>query len=582
MARHTISLFMWGYQPHFRSTVQYVVREVLTLLGAPAEAQVLLVGVRRPESSNINVVCVEPEDGQWPLSIFNGVAGHVEDNYSNHRLQKIFYSDEASMRDKPEWMRRDAVTASVRTALEPYDKAHEVISFVGSARPVGDFYVATVIQVPAAIFRKFPPLSEYVPKDEFDPGHGPRSLIHAAISVVLEEASGALQEQDPGRNLRGKMRNADEIARLSARAFMHSPGRATSSRYVDSDLFERLNLISSLLYEGDRGVGRILLADPNHSGIEHLLRFRHPVGLSDSRWTRKVLQLAGPEAALVADAKFVYGLGRLRPSRDPDDETIFAVDFLDHYTWVLRCGDRVLLRSLYGMPALPSELVDKRAFLFNLATIFPSSTGDSREYFWTLFNAAAHQGFGSMVVVAEDAEAEAARLEVQGTRIEPTKLSAELLQQASSIDGSILIDPLGYCHAIGVILDGLANDRCLPSRGSRFNSAVRYVGPHGARRLAIVVSEDRTVDIVPAIRPLQSRREIEGHVRALASASVHNYHLSMNWLYDRRLFLSAQQCLDINASLERINALPREVGELRFLRDAFEVDPEFDEAYVLD
>ncbi|HEL4858633.1 MULTISPECIES: hypothetical protein [Stenotrophomonas] len=56
----------------------------------------------------------------------------------------------------------------------------------------------------------------------------------------------------------------------------------------------------------------------------------------------------------------------------------------------------------------------------------------------------------------------------------------------------------------------------------------------------------------------------------------------MNWLHDRRLFLSAQQCSDINASLERLNALPQDVGELRFLRDPFEVDPEFDEAYVLD
>ncbi|MEQ7762054.1 diadenylate cyclase [Xanthomonas hortorum] len=510
------------------------------------------------------------------------MSDRVEHNYRNHRLQNMFYGDEESMRDKPEWMLCDSVTSAVRTALEPYDKAHEVISFVGISRRVNDFYVAPVIQVPAALFCKFPPLSESIQKDDFEPGHGPRSLIHAAISIVLEEASSALQEQDPGRDLRGKMRNADEIARLSAKAFMHSPGRATSVRYVASDLFERLNLISSLLYEGDRGVGRILLADPDHSGIEHLLRFQNPVRLSDSRWTRKVLQLAGPAAALVADAEFVYGLGRLQTAHDPDDETIFAVDFLDHYTWALRCGDRILLRSLYGVPALPSELVDKQAFLVNLATIFPSSTSDSRDYFWTLFNAAAHQGLGSMIVVAEDAESEAARLEVQGTRIEPTKMSADLLRQASAIDGSILMDPLGYCHAIGVILDGMANDRCLPSRGSRFNSAVRYVRSQSTRRLAIVVSEDKTVDIVPPIRPLQSRTEIEGHVRAFASASVHDYHLSMNWLYDRRLFLSAQQCSDINDSLARLDAMPRDVGEIRFLRDAFDVDPEFDEAYLLD
>src|SRR3546814_14995617 len=80
-----------------------------------------------------------------------------------------------------------------------------------------------------------------------------------------------------------------------------------------------------------------------------------------------------------------------------------------------------------------------------------------------------------MIVIAEDAESEALRLDAQGTNIQPAQLSVELLRQASAIDGSILMDPQGYCHAIGVILDGHANDQCTPSRGSRFNSAVRYV-----------------------------------------------------------------------------------------------------------
>ncbi|WP_425526297.1 hypothetical protein [Xanthomonas hortorum] len=62
---------MWGYQPHFRHIVQYVMQEVLELLGATVEAQVLLVGVRRPGSSNSNIFCIEPEDGQWPLGPVN-------------------------------------------------------------------------------------------------------------------------------------------------------------------------------------------------------------------------------------------------------------------------------------------------------------------------------------------------------------------------------------------------------------------------------------------------------------------------------------------------------------------------------
>ncbi|VVE05453.1 hypothetical protein PIN31009_02341 [Pandoraea iniqua] len=582
MARQPLSLFMWGYQPHFRHSIEYLAREVLKRLGISVDAAALLVGVRRPGHVNPNPVCIEPADGQWPLVLFDELVSDVEKIYSNHHLQTMFYGDEASMRDKPEWMRRDSVTTAVRRALIPFDERQGVRSFVGQARPVGDFYVAPVIQVPETLFRKFPPLKARVPKDKFDRGSGYPSLIHAALSTVLDEATSALEGPDPGRSVRGEMRKADEIVRLAAKAFMHTPGLAISDRYMYTDLFDRLNLISSLLYEGARGVGRLLLANSQHPGIEYLLRFQTPVRIHDPRWTRKVLQLAGPSAALVADSEYVYGLGHLLSSHDQEDQSVFTIDFLDHYTWELRSGELVLLRSLYGEPSLPSEIIESDVFISNLARMFPTSTEATRTRFWQLFNAAAHQKMGSMIVIAEDAESEALRLDAQGTSIQPVALSVELLLQASAIDGSILIDPQGYCHAIGVILDGLANDQCTPSRGSRFNSAVRYVRSGTARRLAIIVSEDRTVDVFPVVRARQSRKEIDDYVSALVAASVDNYHVSMNWLYSHRFYLNPQQCIDINAALARLDAAPREVGEIRFLRDPFSVDPEFDDSYLID
>lgn len=337
-----------------------------------------------------------------------------------------------------------------------------------------------------------------------------------------------------------------------------------------------------MLYEGARGVGRLILADPSSPSIEHLMRFRTPVKIHDPRWTRKVLQLAGPHAALIADHERVYGLGRLSPTYNPDDQNVFTVDFLDHYSWELRCGDLVLLRSLYGEPTLPSEIVEEDAFTSTLARLFPASTEDERTRIWDLFNAAARQKIGSMIVVAEDAESEAARLAGQGTSIEAVQMSIDLLRQASSIDGSILLDPHGYCHAIGVILDGVANEDCTPSRGARFNSAVRYVSTGQAGRLAIVVSDDRTVDVFPAVRPRQSRKEIAAHITALKTATHENYHQSLNWLEARRFYLKEGECAVVNAAVGRINDRELEVGEIRIQRDAFKVDPEFDESYLVD
>lgn len=572
---------MWGYQEHFRLSVQYVAREVLKALGVSVDVTALLVGARRPDHENRNDVCVEPEDGQWPLALFDGLLASVEDTVLKHRLQNIFYGDEPSNRDKPEWIRRDSVSAAVGQALKPFDAEYDVVSFIGTSRTVGDFYVVPVLQVPRGLFQKFPPLREQPRRHEIV-GNGHLSLIHAALETVLGEATTALQFPDPGRSLSRGMRRPGEIVRIAAEAFMHTPGVAISKQYVHADMFNGLNVVSSLLYEGARGVGRLILADPSSPSIEHLLRFRTPVKIHDPRWTRKVLQLAGPHAALIADHECVYGLGRLSPTYNPDNQNVFTVDFLDHYNWELRCGDLVLLRSLYGEPTLPSEIADEDAFTSTLARLFPASAKNERLLIWDLFNAATRQEFGCMIVVAEDAESESLRLASQGTSIEPVQMSINLLKQVSSIDGSILLDPHGYCHAIGVILDGIASVQCTPSRGSRFNSAVRYVSSSVARRFAIVVSDDRTVDVVPALRTRQSRKEIAKHIAALEVATHENYRTSLNWLEARRFYLSAGECDVVNAAINRIDDREYELGEIRFHRSAFKADPEFDESYLVD
>ncbi|MBL3019394.1 hypothetical protein ELM61_29725, partial [Klebsiella pneumoniae] len=88
-----INLFMWGYQDSYRIHIQILARNVLKKLGAPADAEVLLVGARRPGSKNANPICVEPEDGKWHLSLFEGLLDSVESIYKNHRLQSMIFGD---------------------------------------------------------------------------------------------------------------------------------------------------------------------------------------------------------------------------------------------------------------------------------------------------------------------------------------------------------------------------------------------------------------------------------------------------------------------------------------------------------
>lgn len=187
-----------------------------------------------------------------------------------------------------------------------------------------------------------------------------------------------------------------------------------------------------------------------------------------------------------------------------------------------------------------------------------------------------------MIVVAEDAASESNRLSKQGTRIEPTLLSESLMKSVSGIDGTILVDPSGVCHAIGIILDGEATDQCTPSRGSRYNSGVRYVESSGPKRLAVVVSDDRTVDIIPRPRPLVSRTKIEQHIARLETATLDNYHDSRNWLDEHRFYLNSEQCARVNRAIEKLDALPKDVGLLYLTTERFEAHTEMDESYLTD
>ena len=583
LKRHTIKLFMWGYQPHYRVSLEIATERVFEELGVEVHPRVLLVGAldtRKQDRRDRNPVCIEPEDGEWPLTIFVDLLNSIETIVQEHPLQNVFYSDELSMRDKPEKIRQDSVTRAVRQAFLPYDSEHSVRSFCGIACPVDAYYVVPVIQVPQLVFQQFPPLKETEPTDYRTPPSYP-SMIHACMDTVLAEAAEELRRPDPGRHLMHGMRQADEIVRRSAVKFMHTPGCSTSSSYMYPDLFERFNFISSLMYEGTQGTGLLFLVAPENDVVDYQIRFKKPVPFREPRWARKILQMASGDIGLIADSEQIYGLGKLQTDHDPLARDVFTLRFLDHYHWELLSRGQVLLRSYYGKPTLPRELISRERFISNYARLFPEASSDDHIRLWDLFKAAVHLKHGSMIVVAADASTEAYRLMQQGTNIEPELMTVELLRLVSNIDGTIVLDPHGTCHAVGVILDGEATSECMPSRGSRFNSGLRYVSARDTRRLAIVVSDDQTVDIIPLLRPQINRDDIEANISFLESATLEDYHNPREWLDSHRFYLNGDQCDRVNLALDRIEQLPKDVDELVILTNRFKPDPLMDDSYFL-
>lgn len=582
MAGHTITLFMWGYQSHYRADVELRMNNVLKELGAlDTDAKCLLVGVRMPGKDKPNEVCVEPEDGEWRLGLFADLPGAVEVEIEGHPLQNMGYGDEPSMRDKPENIRRDSVRRATEAALQDYDRDNRVRSFAGAPAPVEGYYVVPILQLSLDLFERFRPLREPVSDGRFT-GHP--SLIHAAVSQVLCEAHDELLRPEPGRFLAGRSRSPDEIVRLAAASFMHSPGLAIGDRnYGSPNLFERFNLISSLMYEGAEGTGRMLLANPRGEAVKMLLELAEPVPFREPRWSRKVLQMASLETPLIVDCEKVLGLGTIADGVEPwVTQNVFEIEFIDHYHWRLSCAEEVLLVSRYGAPSLPREVFPRERLLDTYRRLFPTAGAEQVAEFLKVFETAVSQLHGSMIVVAEDAELEAERLAGQGTKIEPTKLTPEIFRRVSGIDGTIIVDPNCMCFAIGVILDGPARPECTPSRGSRYNSGIRYVGATETPRLAVVVSDDRTVDVIPVLRLRISHGAVSAAIDALEEATLDDYHKPRHWLDKHRFYLNAHECNRVNSALDRIESLPKEVGQIVILTERFEPNAAMTDSYFID
>jgi DNA integrity scanning protein DisA with diadenylate cyclase activity len=160
----------------------------------------------------------------------------------------------------------------------------------------------------------------------------------------------------------------------------------------------------------------------------------------------------------------------------------------------------------HGIPKLHNVKnyeVDLKAALRNL---YPDIDQVSITDICRQVAAARQQKHGTMVVVSLAAEYEVGpeRLGPQCTPIKKARLTDGQIHSATSMDGAVLLDGSGYCHAIGVILDGLATTQGTPSRGSRYNSAVRYVescnrdNARVRRCVAVVISTDGMLSIIPA------------------------------------------------------------------------------------
>ena len=174
-----------------------------------------------------------------------------------------------------------------------------------------------------------------------------------------------------------------------------------------------------------------------------------------------------------------------------------------YLSWTLFDGEKELLNFSQG------RYVVKRADKFDrekLACCLRKVFEEDCDRLVEVVDEAWNQTHGTLLIISDEIEAETQRLcsQNRGYKVETLDLSANkaLITSITSIDGAVMLDKSGTCHGLGVILDGECVVKGNPSRGARFNSAYNYIAARKMKKrraVAIVISEDRTMDVITTL-----------------------------------------------------------------------------------
>jgi len=244
----------------------------------------------------------------------------------------------------------------------------------------------------------------------------------------------------------------------------------------------------------------------------------------------------------------------------PTPVGFFCKFFFQGSKWELFHNNTSLMVVEYGNPRLPKEKIDRDKFYSDFQRVFSGITKNQIDALWDVCLEATNQKHGTMLVVSDSAIEEAQRLAGQCFVVKPFQLTKGIMQQITSIDGAVLIDRDCTCHAMGVILDGMATERGNPARGARYNSAIRYFESHDTDTsvVIVIVSEDGMIDLIPDLMPQIEHSVIVNQIeefKKLFDAEEYDHKLFcrlQNYFEDHEFYLTKCECEEINLFKNKI------------------------------
>lgn len=576
---------MWGYQQHIRISLQVSAESLFNEIDKKLRPKIFLLGILTDKRDDRHPICIEPEDYGYSVNAFAEVNSLAQELEKVNEESRILHSHPVAQKNHEKRISTNALREALYKILKKEDLYGDTEKFISYPTYIEGFLVFVVLELDKNTLNSYYSLTKEKFNDRYKIS---RSFIESAIDTYLKESSIALK--DPNKGIGAIERPADELLRESGKQFMYSISQAGENFDGLHGLYDACNTISSLKYEGADGLGKMIIARKDHPNIRLTLQLEEPIEVRDYRKVRKFLELSNDNAVIISDSALIYGLGEQTGKYNPKNESLFVINFISHFKWEVLHDNNPMMIVEYRQPNLPKDRIDRVKFYSDLKRIFKDIVKNQLDNLWDITTEATKQKHGTMLVISNNAKAEAERLGKQSFSLNPLILTVGIVQQITSIDGSVLIDKDGICHAIGVILDGLATDKGDSSRGARYNSAIRYYEHFGTKHptVLVIISEDGMINLIPNLRPQIKHSDILDAIKKFEEMNKEEkiarkyFNQAMTYFQNVAFYLTADECYKINSLRKKIEEADKDIDGVRIVYNDIKPNPEMNDSYYID
>ena len=574
---------MWGYQQQFRISLDGAADRALDQIGAILSPEAYVVGFATG-GEDTSQVCLEMREGldpEFTTEDFGGVVVDAKRRYQESPVHGMDFATEEMREARHEHFRDAARAAAVEAAMERAPAGAGRTFFVGQSAPVGDFHVHPVLSVDSEALDALPRLET----THVDGVPLTVSLAHGILSELLRVATHALLAAKPPRTISPIEDDIPTDAiRRSANHLVFSTA-LIAGETLAKGLFDSFEALASTAYEGRAGWGTVILAPDGHPNVDVAIRLRAPISVRERLQFRKLLEITDNQLGLLIDGTTIYGFGASSEEYDGRAEDLFRFTVVEQGVWTLSHHGAPLLRVANGHPQLPRPRMSPSLFVDSMRRVFASVDDDDIRAIWRLAQTAVSQGKGTMLVVTTAAAQEAKRLAPQALAIDPQPIGSRMLRSLTKIDGAVLLTPDGTCHAVGVILDGIATGVGDPGRGARYNSAVRYTAASSAPCLIVIVSDDGMIDVHPELAPRVRPEDVEQALFDLETignaeeVNLESFYAARERLRLFAFYLSESQCARANEVVAKVEQQRYAQTGMRLAVVPFTPDPRMNDSF---